>query len=607
MGRTLDGMYDNLILDRIKDAFDRLLPVFSIIAFIGAGLGTLDKRAYLFPYINTGLSLLLIVMYAFRHRINSTCKILLFASSICIIGICVILYGGFSGGGLVPFMVSCFIITSFLPIKTGRIFGLGSIALLLLLSFGQWLFMRQAHKPNAILLADPFNWLFHMLLYVTFVSVILVVVYAIKKTLTESLADAQDHLGQISRLAYYDPLTGLPNRNRFLGDLEACNGATGCVVLLKVKDLSLVNSVHGTDAGDRVLRLVAGILEKSAGSGDLVARSSGNEFAWYGKAEGALLPPIVEDVLANASAARDACAVPFHIQFQVGIATHPRGEPATMAMKQASIALEQAKRQRHDSIARYDAWMEDAFRRDDTIRKNIGEAIANREFTISYQLKYDVGQKKAVGAEALARWHSPELGQVSPALFIPLIENSSHMERFNRLIVTLVMEEYGRLRRLHGWDIPVSMNVSPAMMCSASFLGHLKEEAVRCGVPFTSIMIEITEESLIERIEEVIDVIGMIHALGARVSLDDFGTGYSSLSYLSRLDVDEVKMDRSFIQRLGMDEKTAVLIKAVVALKDAFGFDIVAEGVETQEQCDMVTMLGCRCMQGYLFSRPEPL
>lgn len=332
MDRTYDERYDNLILDRIKDAFDRLLPVFSIIAFIGAGLGTLDKRAYLFPYINSGLSLFLIVMYAFRQRISSTCKVLLFSSSICIIGICVVLYGGFAGGGLVPFMVSCFIIASFLPVKTGRVFGLGSIALLILLSFGQWMYMREMHKPNAILLADPFNWLFHMLLYITFVSVILIVVYAIKKTLMRSLADAENHLDQISRLAYYDPLTGLPNRNRFLCDLEACSAETGCVVLLKVKDLSLVNSVHGTDAGDRVLRLVAGILEKSACSGDVVARSNGNEFSWYGKADGTRLPPIIEEVLTHASAARHGFAVPFHIQFEVGIATHGRGEPAVMAM-----------------------------------------------------------------------------------------------------------------------------------------------------------------------------------------------------------------------------------------------------------------------------------
>lgn len=255
----------------------------------------------------------------------------------------------------------------------------------------------------------------------------------------------------------------------------------------------------------------------------------------------------------------------------------------------------------------YDSLLEEQFRTDETIKNLLPFAIAQDEITICYQEKTDCDLNKVVGVEALARWISPVLGDVSPTVFVPILEKANLSETFGRMIIQKVLDEYPRLIEKYNPEITVSINISPSHLASIEFTEFVIGEVEKRGIDATRITLEITEDSLIESLDIIAGVLFKLRNFGFKISLDDFGTGYSSLSYLSRLGFDELKIDRSFINQLNEDSRTGMLIRTIINLKDTYGIDVVAEGVETQVQSDILKDFGCNVHQGYLFSKPTPL
>ena len=342
---------------------------------------------------------------------------------------------------------------------------------------------------------------------------------------------------------------------------------------------------------------------------NLSLKQVGNEFVWYSKT---VDPEVIlnrilllTESIYNSHTDAD---IPTKLNFNTGYA-NIEGDyvSITKIMQKASLALEQSKSSKSSSITRYDQRLEDQFRNEEKMRRLLLKAIENNEFYISYQEKRDCIVGRVIGLEALARWDSPELGSVSPADFVPVIEKSNLSISFGNMIVRRVLDEYEVLSKNYKELVTVSINISPIHLSSDEFSGFIIRETLNRGIKPEQVVLEITEDSLIEDFEGVSETLYTLRKVGYKISLDDFGTGYSSLSYLARLGFDELKIDKSFVQRLGLDDRTGNLIRAIINLKDTYGISIVAEGVETENQSKTLLDLGCSVHQGFLFSRPTPL
>jgi EAL domain-containing protein (putative c-di-GMP-specific phosphodiesterase class I) len=238
---------------------------------------------------------------------------------------------------------------------------------------------------------------------------------------------------------------------------------------------------------------------------------------------------------------------------------------------------------------------------------HLHKALKNHEITVYYQSKINFETKKVVGVEALARWKSEELGFVPPNIFIPAITKLNLMNEFGSYMIDQVLGSYKKIQKKYGEDVSVSINISPANFMDSKFYSRLKETVLHYQVPPEKVILEITEDVFISDYDGICDIITKVHNLGIRVSIDDFGTGYSSLNYLTNMNFDEMKIDKSFIDQIIDDEKVFKLFQILCNIAEVYGYDIVAEGVETKKQLEKIKETSLKVIQGYLFSKPEPL
>lgn len=601
--------YDAKILNKIEKSLDVILPLAAIIAFTVAFLyGKTDKNQ-IFVILDSVLGLGFFGVFLLRKKFNVKFKIVLVSLATFFMGVYSLLNTGFMGTGIMLLVLSALVMVSFLPFKQGLAFAVLTLCTLIAVGVFASTGWITYTGYNAFILAQPVDWMIHVIVYVMYVVALVVIVNAIKNYLINSINEAESSVEKIRDLAYMDQLTGIPNKYKFIEMLNETRPTEGWVVLFSIRGLNLINSIYGNEVGDQVIRSIGNHLTLNSSEGEVVAKTGGNEFVWYTITSG--FDEMIErvDSLINLiHSDHEMTGLPTNIQLNSGfVQVEQAFEDAAVLLQKASIALEQAKYNKNKKPILYDHQLEARFRKDETIKSLIIKAVDNKEFYISYQEKFDRHLNKVVGLEALARWNSSSLGVVSPAQFIPIVEKSNFSIPFGEMIVKLVFSEYARLKARYDHPVSISINISPIHITSQEFPDFMIEQAERYEVDPNLVILEITEDSLIEDWEGVSSVLFRLRGMGFKISLDDFGTGYSSLSYLARLGFDELKIDRSFIQLLEGDEKTSTLIKAIINLKETYGIDIVAEGVETTNQSDSLIKLGCNVHQGYLFSKPEPL
>ncbi|MCH8179858.1 MAG: EAL domain-containing protein [Proteobacteria bacterium] len=427
----------------------------------------------------------------------------------------------------------------------------------------------------------------------------------------------------LERAANIDSLSGLHNRHaldRCLPEALAKAQAQGLECSLLFLDLDhfkRINDSLGHSAGDQLLVMAAQRLQALVGPNDFLARFGGDEFVILqpDQAPGTgathalkLAHSIIAD-FAEAFHLGQNTASPFSLFVtpSIGIALSASdGLDAETLVKNADIAMYAAKAAGRNEARFFDRAMEDASRNAILIEDALHHAIRNREFRLVYQpiVPADGGQLHKV--EALIRWESPTLGFVPPDRFIAVAEESGLIVE----IGTWVLQEACRQASL--WNasavgpICISVNVSAWQLVDSDFLRVLADAIASNGIRGGQIELELTERVLIEEGDQVRKVLAAVHDLGVSISLDDFGTGYSSLNYLTSFHIDTLKIDRSFITRIETSQRDSTLVRAIVALGHSLGLQMVAEGVETQGQADILTQLGCQRLQGYLFSRPVP-
>ncbi|WP_161880916.1 sensor domain-containing protein [Deinococcus alpinitundrae] len=415
------------------------------------------------------------------------------------------------------------------------------------------------------------------------------------------------HLQQLEHLAYSDPLTGLMNRSAFVRALDRAlmGNPHQTVIMADLKQFRMINNRHGHAAGDALLVAMARRLETDLPGSIGVARVGGNSFALLVPAHAA--EQVVADLSASINKPLALRSETLHLGGAIGVA--PEAEPDTPAeaiLQQAEHAVYRAK-QLGQTVRRYDAEEYAVELTALTLETELRQAFADRQLSLAFQPLVEARSGSLHGMEALLRWRHPERGAVSPQVFIGLAEQSDLILDLGRWVL---QEACQRAAAWPGGPVRIGVNVSARQFESPRFVGDVLSALQISGLPASLLELELTENVLMNSGRGVVDVLEQLAALGVQLALDDFGTGYSSLAYLNRFPLDILKIDRAFIQGLGLEtfgQKNLAIVRSTIALAHELGLQVVAEGVETAQQRDLLVDLGCDLLQGYFFAAPMPL
>jgi diguanylate cyclase (GGDEF)-like protein/PAS domain S-box-containing protein len=443
--------------------------------------------------------------------------------------------------------------------------------------------------------------------------------------ITERKASAE----QIEHLAFYDLLTELPNRRLMFDRLsQALNNSArrhrhGAVLMIDLDNFKSLNDTLGHPVGDQLLTEAAKRLQACIRAGDTVARLGGDEFV-------AILEDLDEGDLAaiNAEHVGDkiltCLSAPYFLDVpqhaghparvthrctsSIGIALfREAGVTAEELIKRADTAMYQAKAAGRNTKRFFDLPMQEAVTQRAKLESDLRRAIENQEFVLHYQAQVD-SSDRAVGAEALIRWLHPDDGLISPTTFIPVAEETGMIIPIGKWVLETACKQLSSWAEIPAMaNLPLAINVSADQFRSPNFVDQVLAIIKLSDVNPQLIKLELTESLLLKNAEDIISKMNALRNVGVKFSLDDFGTGYSSLAYLKRLPLDQLKIDKSFVDDVLIDANDAAIARAIVSLAQSLGIAVIAEGVETVGQRDFLANAGCLHYQGYFYSRPLPI
>lgn len=443
-------------------------------------------------------------------------------------------------------------------------------------------------------------------------------VVAVTNDVTQRKANERE----IERLAFYDPLTGLPNRRLLMDRLQQvlAIGARahhqGAILFLDLDHFKVINDTLGHDIGDQLLQQVAQRLSASVRQGDTVARLGGDEFVVVvvtdGKDAGvdatAHATAIGQKVLTALSQPYRIGAHSHHATCSIGATLYGTHQHAIdELLKQADLALYDAKSAGRNTLRFFDPAMQTTINARSTLERDLRAALATGQFFLHYQAQWD-GRGQLVGAEALLRWDHPHRGTVLPMEFVPLAEETGLILPIGLWVLhvacaQLKVWQSNPLRR----HLELSVNVSAHQFRQAHFVGEVLHIVRQTGAPAHLLKLELTESVVLHDVSDAIQKMQILRNAGVRFSLDDFGTGHSSLSYLTRFPLCQLKIDQSFVHNLGKSRADALIVQTILGMAKNLGLEVIAEGVETQEQYRYLLDNGCALFQGFLFGKPAPI
>src|SRR5579863_3733317 len=425
----------------------------------------------------------------------------------------------------------------------------------------------------------------------------------------EDITETRRTQDQISHMAHYDALTDLPNRVVFYEKMAELlrfgpNSAAFAVFSLDLDHFKNVNDMLGHPIGDRLLQAAAARMRSCVRETDMVARLGGDEFAilqaTFDKAA---------DISVLASRLIDTVGAPYQfdghqviVGTSVGIALAPAdGTDPDQLIKNADLALYRCKADGGSVYRFFEAEMDARMRERRALELDLRKAVVHGEFTLSYQAVVNIKTGRVTVCEALIRWHHAERGWVAPMEFIPIAEETGLIVPIGEWVLNQACADAAQWPE----EVAVAVNVSPVQFKSADFVHVLADALAKSRLPASRLEIEITELVLMQDNESALASLHRIKELGVSIAMDDFGTGYSSLGYLRSFPFDRIKIDQSFIRDLSKEKESLAILRAVVGLGRSLGIVTTAEGVETQDQLEVLRVEGCTDAQGYLFSRPQ--
>jgi diguanylate cyclase (GGDEF)-like protein len=424
--------------------------------------------------------------------------------------------------------------------------------------------------------------------------------------------DITERRAQESRLEFlatHDAITGALAQDAFIGavaariDAAAPGGRETAVVCIELRRFNLIADVLGLSAGERVLK--SAVARLRADGHELVARIGDTTFALaVATAPGRLrVASLCQALITRLCEPYEMDGRKIVVGVSLGVATAATsGRDASTMLTHARIAQSAARKTPGNHGKAFSADMEAALQEGQWVETALRRALAEGQLSLHYQPQFDLLSGALLGAEALVRWRHPERGFISPAKFIPIAEESGMIVEIGRWVLRTALHEAAR------WPngLRVAVNASPVQFESSDMLVDVKDAIALAGLSPERVAVEITESILISGEAEASVKLNRLRAIGLSIALDDFGTGYSSLSYLDRLPIDEIKIDQSFVRRIADDPSAAAIVQSVLALASRLGKQVVAEGVETEAQAELLRALGCKAVQGYYFGRPMP-
>jgi diguanylate cyclase (GGDEF)-like protein/PAS domain S-box-containing protein len=438
---------------------------------------------------------------------------------------------------------------------------------------------------------------------------------AIFSDITQQKRDEEE----INKLAFYDPLTSLPNRRMLMMAVEhemvqaRRSGQQGGLIFLDLDHFKTINDSLGHGMGDLLLKKVATRLHGLIREVDMVSRLGGDEFVILISPDAENESDAANQALVVAEKIQSAINTPYdldgfecHITTSIGIKLYPvDGDESEILITNADTAMYRAKAEGRNAIRFYNSKMQEAADEWLSLKMDLHKAIENEEFELYFQCQNN-REGKIIGAEALIRWQHPELGQISPVKFIPVAEQTGQIIEIGEWVIKAATS-YLKQWEGDNLELPhLGVNVSSHQFNQPNFVDNVRKSLEGSGVTPSSLMLELTEGVVVDRVDETIEKMNQLKTLGVGFSIDDFGTGYSSLSYLKRLPLDQLKIDRAFVRDIATDPDDAVIVETIISMANHLRFGVIAEGVETEEQLDFLMGKGCREFQGYYFSKPEP-
>lgn len=596
--------YDTMILKRIEKSFDRIMPIGTIVAFVSALAVYYSGVNKKFVFYDLIVGFIFLFLTILKARFSAQQKIYITIWVATAIGVLSFMDGGYFSAGLQLIMISNVMAVMLVSKRRSALIAYISIGVFLCL-YAYYVVV----SPIGIVDMEFTLWLIQFLVFLIYLFILHTVVYSIRDYLLENIEELEDSVETTYSLAYYDQLTGIANQNKFKKDLKESITAedTGYMIIINVRNLNVINSIYNDSIGDRVLVNIAQYMQTHCRKGELIARISGNEFAYWNVCDNLVTLKERLDLL------KDGFFSQFHIPhmsksvtFNVSYMKHLRGQDIVETFHKTKLALTYAKTQSEPTVMPYNESLEAILREDERLKERLEKAIEEKGFHLHYQGKYKTKTGQLVGVEALARLND-QYGPIPPRVFIPKLEKMNCALMFGEQMIQQVFSDYVTLCKKYDREVSVAINISPSQLMSEGFVDFIRHEIIKYEIRPSQVILEITEDVMIKNVKTVKDRIDQLKDIGFKIALDDFGSGYSSLSYLTLFKFDEVKIDKTFIDQIKISDRIDRMIELIVNLSKDYQLNIVAEGVETAEQYEKLSSMGCHEVQGFYFSKPEAL
>ena len=424
----------------------------------------------------------------------------------------------------------------------------------------------------------------------------------------ENITKEREHSKKLLDTAYIDILTGLYNRNKFLDDIADLtaqaqfNGTKLGLLLIDIDNMKIINDYNGHTAGDEVLKKSAEILKRFSKNIIKAYRFGGDEFLLAIKNCSSMdsITNVCDTVFESFNSEQ--------IKFSGGIAVYPDDseEPEDL-LRFTDIAMRRAKKDGKNRITNFKPEMQRVFIQKLNMQAKMSAALINNDFYLVYQPQFDIKTGDLRGFEALMRWHDKELGDIGPAIFIPLAEETGMILEIGDWVLNTAFCTLKNWQQKYSFKGIMSINISPMQLKQPNFIENIRNLLIKYNLNPDAVEIEITEGIMIENMNEAIEKLNSLKNIGLRISLDDFGTGYSSLSYLQVLPLNTLKIDKSFIT--GITEKNGIqanITNSIITMVTKMGLQTIAEGVEKNEQLQILKEFNCHIVQGFLRGKPMP-